>query len=554
MEPVVRIDEESVLPQRGDSLFALAHAVGVLVPSSCGGHGKCRECLVEVTVGSEHLAPRAAAEEHLEGQFRLACQTQLTSDEGEGHCHTMRRGSVRGVDSVEDLPTAGGEPTLDPAVTRDGERVLLDGEEIERGPGPLLGLAVDIGTTTVALRLVDLEAGRVLGTQSFENPQRFGGSDVLARVRYDGEHPGKLLRRTLLGYLTRAIEAFDCDPLTIYEVVVAGNPTMRDLFFGLDVATIGQMPYRSVTEHELLDGERDTTALALSGKRSHLPVHPRARVYGMPLIASQLGADAAACLLALELDRQSGGSNGCVGLMDIGTNTELVIRDGDRLHAASCPAGPAFEGGLVTYGMPAMEGAIERVRIDEEGSAHLSVIGEGAPRGLCGSGLVDLLSELLRTGRMNRLGRLTGEVERFMVDPESGVSLSEQDISLLAQAKAANVAGLHLVHRSMGIDFDHLDVLYLAGGFARHLDLAASRTIGLIPDLPDDRLRRVGNATLEGATLALLDAPRRRELEQLVRTVVHVELETFEEFFHFFAEGVQFAGFDSSSLDQEIVK
>ncbi len=215
-----------------------------------------------------------------------------------------------------------------------------------------------MGTTTVALRLHDLETGRLVATQSFENPQRFGGSDIMARIRFDGEQKGKLLQRTLLGYLSRAITALPVDPATIYELVVAGNPTMRDLLFGLDVQSIGVMPYRSTTEAALDDGRATTTSLSVTASRLRLPVHPEARVYGLPLVGSHVGADAAACLLATGLAE---GEEICA-LVDIGTNTEAFLGNRHRLLAASCPAGPAFEGGGVTFGMPALDGAIERVR------------------------------------------------------------------------------------------------------------------------------------------------------------------------------------------------
>ncbi len=163
---------------------------------------------------------------------------------------------------------------LDPAVTREGDRILIDGVEIARGTGPLHGIAMDLGTTTIVLRLFDLESGEQIADTSFENPQRFGGSDVMARISYDSEHRG-LLMRTLAGYLTRAIEEFPVDPRSIYEMVVVGNSTMRDLFFGQSVYSIGQSPYRSITEIEMAEGKRSTTSLTSTGRRCLLPIHPR---------------------------------------------------------------------------------------------------------------------------------------------------------------------------------------------------------------------------------------------------------------------------------------
>ena len=159
------------------------------------------------------------------------------------------------------LPASGQTLELDPAVTRDGDRILIDGVEVERSTGPIHGIAMDLGTTTVVLRLVDLESGELIADTSFENPQRFGGSEVMSRIAYDTEHPGRLLMRTLAGYLTHAIEKFPVDPKTIYEMVVVGNSTMRDLFFRQNVYSIGQKPYQSITEIEMAEGKRTTTSL-----------------------------------------------------------------------------------------------------------------------------------------------------------------------------------------------------------------------------------------------------------------------------------------------------
>ncbi|MDP6793930.1 MAG: ASKHA domain-containing protein [Verrucomicrobiota bacterium] len=543
MSVTVQIDSHRIESDAGVTLFGLAKRMNVRIPTSCSGNGNCRECLVEIAEGGERLSARTSEEDHLQGDFRLSCRATVEANSGEIHCHTLQRGAIQIEERGVCLPCLDKAPPLGPAVTRDGDRVLLDGEEIDRTTGPLHGLAVDLGTTTVSLRLVDLETGRVKASQSFENPQRFGGSDVLARVKFDTDQGGRLLRRTLAGYMSRAIESFGVPAGSIYEVVLVGNPVMCDLFFGLDVYPLGQMPYRSVTEQAFRDGQRPGTHLAKRGKQSLLPIHPDGRVYILPLIGSHVGSDMAACLLSTGLAREER----TVAVMDIGTNTELVIGNRHKLQAASCPAGPAFEGGQIQCGMPALEGAIERVQLEPEW--ELGVIGGGRPTGLCGSGLIDLLGELLRIGRINSCGRFTDDSDRFWIDAENDVYLTEEDISQLAQAKAANVAGLHLLHQNYGIDFSDLDVFYLAGGFARHIDLGHARRIGLIPDLPDERIVQVGNAALEGATLALLSVAAREEIDQLVRRIEHVELETFPEFFHCFAEGAQFVPFQTRATE-----
>lgn len=535
MPVTLTINGQTVPASPGPTLFEHAERLGVRVPTSCLKNGKCKECVVEVVEGMACLSGPTGAERHLAHPFRLSCQCSLAADTGIVRLHTMRRGRMRIERRALESPLAHGRD-FDPAVTRDGDRLLIDGEEIARSGGPVHGLAMDLGTTTVVVRLFDLETGVLVADASFENPQRFGGSDVMSRIRYDTEHPGKLLRRTLAGYLRHAIEDFPVDPATIYEMVVVGNSTMRDLFFRQNVYSIGQTPYRSITEIEREAGRRVSTSLAETGRRCLLPIHPRARVYGAPVVSGHVGADAAACMLAVDLAHEER----VVALMDIGTNTELVVGNRHRIVAASCPAGPAFEGGAISAGMPALDGAIEAVALDESGRFRITVIGGGTPEGICGSGLVDALAELRRTGRMNAMGRFEDGRDRVVLDDRHGIHLLESDVNELAQAKGANVAGLRAVTSHYGIGFDDIDVFYLAGGFGRHLNVDAARRIGLIPDLPDDRVVRLGNAAIEGASIALLSRTRRQELEALVGRVEHCRLETHPDFFDFFVFGCQF--------------
>lgn len=538
MSVKLHIEHHVVEAAVGDTLFDRAEALGVRVPTSCRRQGKCKECVVEVTAGMECLSPPDAAEKHLQGNYRLSCCAHVAAESGDVRFHTMRRGAMRIERHAFQLPVQASQWKLDPAVTRDGDRILLDGVEIDRGTGPLHGLAIDIGTTTVVLRLLNLETGEVIADSSFENPQRFGGSDIMARIHYDSVDRTRVLQRTLAGYLSRAILEMPVDPRSIYEVVVVGNSTMRDMFFRLSVHPIGQSPYQSVTEHDVAAGRRTTTSLTESAVRLGLPVHPQARVYGLPIISGHVGADAAACMLAVDLAHEER----LVAIMDIGTNTELIVGNRHKVLAASCPAGPAFEGGQITFGMPGLTGAIENVAINRDGKFDVSVIGDGPAEGICGSGLVDLLSELLRTERMNSLGRFAGGEEQFVVagGSDQPVTFGEGDVSLLAQAKGANAAGLRIAFAEYGIRASDLEVFYLAGGFGRHLRVDASKRIGLIPNLDNAKIVQVGNASVEGACIALLSRAKRAELEELVKRVTHCRLETHPHFFDIFVEGCQF--------------
>jgi uncharacterized 2Fe-2S/4Fe-4S cluster protein (DUF4445 family) len=530
----------------GLTLFEHAERLGVRVPTSCKKQGKCKECLVEITEGQGALSPATPEEQHLRGRFRLSCRTTIAG-EADVRCHTMRRGQMRVLTGCADIAALHAGLVLDPAVTRDGDRILIDGEEVTRSSAPIHGLAMDLGTTTVVLRLYDLESGALVADTSFENPQRFGGSDVMARIQYDTEHGGFLLMRTLAGYVSHAIEEFPVDPQTIYELVVVGNATMRDLFFRQNVHSIGQSPYQSITELEVAEGKRDTTSLVASGRRLLLPIHPKARVYGLPIISGHVGADAAACLLAVDLAH----AEKLTVVMDIGTNTELLLGYRGRILAASCPAGPAFEGGAISCGMPALDGAVATVAACDDGSFTLGVIGDGPAEGLCGSGLVDTLSELLRTERMNAMGRFEDGESKITLDAATGVGLLESDVNELAQAKGANVAGLRVVLDTFGVDVDAIDLFYLAGGFGRHLRLEAAQRIGLVPTMPAGRIVQVGNAAIEGATLALLSRAKRAELEAAVRRVEHCRLETHPNFFDFFVDGCQFTPIAVSATSSE---
>ena len=533
----------------GPSLFECAESLGIYVPTSCIKQGKCKECLVEVVEGMDLLSPKTSQEKHLKENFRLSCRAHIAKDSGLIRCHTMRRGEMKIERHAFHLPVESRTLKLDPCVTRSGNKVLLDGKEIGSTNGPIHGLAMDLGTTTIVLRLLNLETGEVVADSSFENPQRFGGSDVMSRIHYDTEHRDKILQRTLAGYLSHAIEDFPADPKSIYEMVVAGNSTMRDIFFRLNVYSIGQNPYQSITEIELKKGERTTTSLNGNAKRLLLPINPKARVYGMPIISGHVGADAAACMLAIDLANESR----LVAVMDIGTNTELILGNKEKIFAASCPAGPAFEGGKITNGMPGLPGAIEKVVIAPDGSLTFDVIGNVPAEGICGSGLIDLLSELIRTGRVNRLGRFERDEKEVVLSSYGNekIVFTESDINELAQAKGANAAGLHVVFNKYGIRFDDLDIFYLAGGFGRHVDVESSKRIGLIPNIDSSKILQVGNASIEGACIALLSRSKRMELENLVKRVVHCRLETDPNFFDYFVEGCQFNPIDTLNVLSE---
>ena len=525
----------------GRTLFDAADMLGYAVATSCGRAGQCHECIVEVHAGHAALAARTEPESFLRADYRLACQAVIVDETAEIAFEPLRR-EPRILTETRVKP----DQALDPLVTRQGDEVLYDGAVVDRYRGRMLGLAVDLGTTTVALELVDLEDGRTLATRAFENPQRFGGSDIMHRISYEADVGRGALQNAVVRALNQAVQAlareYGFHRREIYEIAVAGNSTMRDVLFGVDVQGIGQKPYKSNIELALIAGRRTTTSLLADTREIGLVAGRRTKVYGLPLIASHVGADTAADLAALDFALEADDGKARM-LIDIGTNTEVLIGVGGRLIAASCPAGPAFEGGLVTYGMPAAAGAVERIRLDAAGRVtEARIIGDAAPVGLCGSALVDLLAELRGHALMTAKGVFTADRRQkdITLFADQGITFSKQDIGNLGQAKAANYCGQFILLRSLGIDPARLDQVYLAGGFANYIDVENAIAIGLLAPARPEVVKRVGNAALQGAREVLLSATKRRRLEDTVHRIQHIELETTADFFEIFVDGCQF--------------
>ncbi|MGB5511289.1 MAG: ASKHA domain-containing protein [Woeseiaceae bacterium] len=514
------------------TLFNLADEQEREVPASCDRSGKCHECIVEIRDGMDALSPRTEEESFLHGNFRLACQAVVE--------HTDRQIDFIPLLRKPQILTQGRRRpvVLDPMVTRQGIDVLYEGVPVDEYRGHVYGLAIDIGTTTIAMDLVDLESGEIVQTCAFDNPQRIGGSDVMNRISYDAGNGGELWKALTnsINYEVRNLsETLNFDVSEIYDIVVVGNSTMRDILFQLDVQSIGQKPYKSVTEQEMLDGKRDSTSLtALSGQLG-IKASDRARVWSPPLLASHVGADVAAGLGAVDF----GDDERTIMYVDAGTNTEVVIRHRDRTIAASCPAGPAFEGGLVRFGMPGCDGAIDTIHYTG-GSFDYTTIGGAAPQGLCGSGLIELLAELRRHDQMSPTGVFADrELQEITIVPEHDITFSREDASNLAQAKAANHCGLYILMRHLGLSTSDIDILYLAGAFANYVDIASAIDIGFLPGVPLDRIEKVGNAALQGAYELLLSRARRDKVASLVRNVEHIALESTPDFFDIFVDGCQ---------------
>ncbi len=525
----------------GKTIFDYADDLTVQVPTSCFRTGQCHECIVEVKRGMDSLRPPNEAEAFLQDNYRLACQAVVLDIEEDIEFAPLRR-SPRIL--THTVTTDDGTAELNPRVTHRDGVVYYHDEPIDRYRGHLYGLALDIGTTTVVANLVDLENGKTVSVSSFENPQRFGGSDIMNRISYDGEFQGELRRSLIAALNTEIMEVCERHHFVrqeIYEIVVAGNTTMRDIFFKHDVQSIGQKPYKSLIEHEYREGTRSTTSLIEKVRRLGIRANPKAMVYSLPLIASHVGADVAADLVSIGMPAQ----DEIIMLVDVGTNTEVVVGNAKRMVAASCPAGPAFEGGGIEYGMPAYPGAIESVKWND-GQLNYETIGgetpEGeTPQGLCGSGLISLLAELRRNNQMSPKGVFADRKQRVMsLLPEHGITFSREDASNLAQAKAANYCGQYIVLRHFGCAPEDITRLFLAGGFANYVNLQDAIEIGFLAPVPEANIVKIGNAAVAGATAVLLSDKKRADIEAFVNNIEHIELETTPDFFDVFVEGCQF--------------
>ncbi|MEW6585863.1 MAG: ASKHA domain-containing protein [Nitrospirota bacterium] len=396
------------------------------------------------------------------------------------------------------------------------------------------GLAVDVGTTTIVLYLVDLSNGHVVDVGSTYNSQIRFGDDVITRIVYAVESGGlEELRRTVVDdvntLLSPLVENHVITPDEIESAVIAGNTTMSHLFWGLDPATIREEPYIP-TANNFPSWQAGIAQLAAN---NHAPV------YTVPCVASYVGGDIVAGVLASRMHRQPELSL----FMDIGTNGEIVLGNNEWLVTAACSMGPCFEGSGVRHGMRATEGAVESVRIDAEtGQLSLGIIGGGRPLGICGSGMIDAISELFMAGVVDQKGHFsssrTGRVRQgfegkeflFYGNAQGEIVLTEVDMENILRAKAALYAGISLLLKETGFSLADIRRVYIAGGFGNYLNVEKAIIIGMLPDLPVENFRFLGNTSIAGAYLCLLSEKIRREAEEIAQKMTNIELSVSRQF------------------------
>jgi uncharacterized 2Fe-2S/4Fe-4S cluster protein (DUF4445 family) len=397
----------------------------------------------------------------------------------------------------------------------------------------ILGVACDIGTSTVALHLVDLRNGKIEATASSLNQQIKCGEDVISRIIYS-QKPGHLEElqnlvihtiNNLIGTTTQKAGAL---PINIYYASFSGNTVMAHLLLKTDPRYIREEPYvPTFNELPFLDA-----------KGIGLRMNSEAAIHVAPSVGSYVGGDITAGLLCTPLAKNA---EGVSMFIDAGTNGEIVVGDEEWLMTCACSAGPAFEGSGIKCGMPATEGAIERVELDSTGQVHYEVIGEGKPRGLCGSGLVDLLAELFIHGIVDRNGKFKEQTASSgIVESEEGLAflverssrtywgkhllLTERDIVNLIRTKGAVYSACSLMLKNVGLRPSEIRSFYIAGGFGHHLNVDNAIRIGLLPDLEKERFHYVGNSSLAGAYLILLSDKNRKLAEKIAQKMTYVEL------------------------------
>jgi uncharacterized 2Fe-2S/4Fe-4S cluster protein (DUF4445 family) len=486
--------------ERGTSLRSVLHAYGVEFP--CGGRGRCSGCRVRQIGGSLPVTADQAevlTRAELAAGWRLACRYTAESD------ITLDIGQWEAV-------------------------ILADHSHFEFTPREGLGIAVDLGTTTIVAQLLDLQSGRVLAVRSAINPQTIHGSDVMSRIQValDGGQAQLVeeLRHglgTLLSELVSAaaLEARPPGALPLATVVIAGNTVMHHFFCGLDVAPLSCWPFETAET-----GPRCFRARELEWA---LPGNPTVRF--LPCLGSFVGRDILCGILATKMDQ----SAAPLALVDLGTNGEIVIGNRERMLCASTAAGPAFEGGRISMGMRATTGAISEV-LSEGGTLRCRVIGDVTPRGICGSGLVDAVAAGLDLGLIHPNGRLAGDRRLELSAP---VSLVQNDIRQLQLAKAAIAAGIRIVRARCGGAGATEVPVYLAGAFGNYVNRTSARRIGLL-DAPDERIEPAGNTALLGAKMVLFANHADDDFRALRERITHFSLAAAPEFETMYVDALGF--------------
>lgn len=588
------------------TLLDAARAAGVDLTSACGGDGLCGKCRLIVRQGNVAAQPTSLlSREEIRCGYVLACQTKIV---GDVEVEVPPESRAEAAQILIDLdaqrfralhPVAGAidvrpgpltrklylelpRPSLDDSLSdqsrlfreirrRHPAPIMQLGLKVLRGlpkllreanwkvtvtvgwrggtlevlqvePGDVsgrnLGIAVDVGTSTVVTHLLDVDTTERLDAEAVYNSQRAWGDEVTRRIVH-ARTPGgldeqqKAVVSDINGMISALVERNNVALSDITAIICAGNTTMTHLLLGLDPTSIRKAPY--------VPASADTPPIRAI--EIGIQINPRGLLYTVPSIGGWVGGDVTAGLLAVGLRR----SEKVQMLIDIGTNGEIAVGNREWTMACSASAGPAFEGSGAKHGMKAIHGAIERVAISPEGAVHYRTVGSGRPRGICGSGLIDLVAEMYKAGFIDRSGHLVfgrtsrmrerdGILEYVLVpasrsDTGKDIVITQSDLSNLLSAKAAIYAGTQVLARAIGLDFREVERVYIAGGFGNYLDREKAIAIGLIPDLPLEKIRFVGNTSILGADLGLLSEDAWQELHDIAKSVTYYDLINYPNYY-----------------------
>jgi uncharacterized 2Fe-2S/4Fe-4S cluster protein (DUF4445 family) len=505
----------------GVTLLEAAGQAGIILNAVCGGRGICRKCMVKIEPACREV---------------LACQYQIN----------------------ENLTV-----TIPPESTFDGQKILESGiesplessaainEKYRRvaAQDEIFGVAVDIGTTTVVAKLIDLKNGQCLAANSILNPQTQFGSDVISRITYaqTGENSARLLQKTIVDCINSLIAGL-CKTASItsdqiYELCAVGNTAMNHIFLGLPLESLGQAPYQAYC----------LNACDLPPEALGIKINSKGNIHTVENIAGFVGSDTTAVALAAGIDSQEK----MTLIVDIGTNGEIVLGNKERLYAASCAAGPALEGARIYCGSTATRGAIEAVLVAGD-DIVIDVIGGAAGRSICGSGIIDAVAVMLDLGVINSTGRfaepktLEGKLPDaiftriFKKDQEPAFKLTEKvfitqsDIRQVQLAKAAIRAGIMLLQKEINLAEDDIEQVLLAGAFGNYIRKESALRIGLLPAVLPEKIHFIGNAAASGAQMILISEKSRQRANKLARQVKYIEIAQKKDFTDTFTKCMAF--------------
>lgn len=535
-----------VLP--GTTVLEAALHANIVIDVPCGGKGGCGKCKVEIIIGASEPNSnelKFLSSEELNRGIRLACQSKIYSPT------TVQIPLEKRVYEQEILIHGGRTDKEQPQIIPD------KGRKTPSSSSPQYGLAIDIGTTTVVVMLLDLNSEEQLAADAQTNPQSIYGDDVISRIHYSNSTDGGLeaLHNCIISTINDSIQSLcaqtGIEHTQIYEICVAGNTTMNHLFLKINPSPLGESPYIPVV----------TDAVNTKAKDLHLLTNKDANVYTLPNIAGFVGGDIPAGIIASGIYD----SDTITLMVDIGTNGEIVLGNKKRLVCCSTAAGPAFEGARISQGMRAMNGAVEEVMIANE-EVMINVIGNVLPRGICGTGLIDAAAELLKIGVIDSSGKILRRnliknslpenilkrivkgdlgynfilVESEFTENKQPIQITQRDVRELQLAKGAISAGITIAMQEYGITINDIEKILLAGAFGNYIRRESAQYVGILPNIPIEKILFIGNAAGAGAKMALISRQYRSLAEQVARQVDYIELANNPQFQHIFMDAMAF--------------